>query len=96
MLLTPWRSSNRAQERVDLCDVAEKLGLENKFALLILFRRLVCLVVFPSNDLGALAAGDVSNDVATGGHVALARIAGVDIDDIVEEICLTVLAAKVL
>lgn len=74
----------------------EQLRLENKLALLVFFRRLVGLVVFPADNLVTNATADVAHDVAAGGHVALARVGTLDVDDGVEEVCLTVLAAEVL
>lgn len=77
-------------------DVAEQLGLEDELALLVLLAVLVRLVVLPADRLLALLAGNVAHDVAARRHVTLARLAGVDVDHVVEEIRLTMLTAEVL
>jgi hypothetical protein len=79
-----------------LVDLAKQFGLENELALLVFLRRLVRLVVFPTDGLLALLAANVSYDMSTGGHVALARLAGCDVDDVLEQIRLSMLATEVL
>lgn len=74
----------------------KQLLLQNKLPLLILFRLLVRAVVLPAHRLFALTTGDVAHDVAAGGHVALAGLALLDVDDAVEEEGFAVLAAEVL
>ena len=88
--------TRRGSPRSGSSDVAQQLGLEDKLALLVLLRRLKGLVVLPADRLLALVARDVADDVAAGGHVALIGVAGVDVDDAVEEVGLAVLAAEVL
>lgn len=98
----PQSRRPRGQGRREACacpclaDDVEQLGLENELALLVLLGRLVGLVVLPADDLVADAAGDVADDVAAGGHVTLARLGALDVDDGVEEVGLAVLAAEVL
>lgn len=67
-----------------LADDVEKLGLEYELALLVFFRRLVGPVVLPPDNLVADATADVAHDVAAGGHVALARLGTLDVDDRIE------------
>lgn len=69
------------EERARSGDVTQELGLEDELALLVLLGSLVGLVVLPAHRLLALAAGDVADDVAAGGHVALRGLASVDVDD---------------
>jgi hypothetical protein len=78
-----------------LADVAEQLVFENKLAFLVLLAALVRLVVLPPHRLFALSTLDVSHDVSARRHVALARLASLDVYDCVEEICFAVLAAEV-
>ena len=75
---------------------AEQLRLEDELALLVLLARLVRLVVFPADRLLALPAVDVTHDVAARRHVAFAGIGLGDVDDAVEEVCFSMLAAEVL
>lgn len=70
--------------------------LEYKLALLVFLAALVRLVVFPTHNLAALAASYVADNVAARRHVALARLAGFDINDCVEEVGLPMLASEVL
>lgn len=79
-----------------LANSHKQFRLQNELALLVLFRRLIGLVVLPAHGLTAAAAKYVADDVATGGHVAFGGLGGVDIDDFVKEVGLTVLAAEVL
>lgn len=76
--------------------VAQQLSLEDVLPLLVLLASLEGLVVLPADGLAALAARDVADDVAAGGHVALRRLALGDVDDGVEEVRLAVLATEVL
>lgn len=77
-------------------DIAKPLRLEDELALLVLLARLVRLVVLPPDRLLALPARNVPHNVPPRRHVALARLARVDVDHRVEEVCLAVLAAEVL
>jgi hypothetical protein len=77
-------------------DGAEQLGLQDELALLVLLAGLVGLVILPADRLLALAALDVAHYVTSGRHVALVGVGFGDVDDAVEEVCLAVLAAKVL
>lgn len=79
-----------------LGDDAQQLRLEDELALLVLLARLVRLVVFPPDAGVAAAAVDVPHDVPAGGHITFVRFGAVDVDDVVEEVGLTVLAAEVL
>jgi len=74
---------------------AEQLGLEDIFALLVLFRRFVSFVVLPAHRVVALPTLDVAYDMTAGCHVPLAGIALDDIDDGVEEVGLSMLASEV-
>lgn len=77
-------------------DVAEQFCFQNVFALLVFFSRLVRLVVLPSDRLLALSAADVSYDMSSSSHVALASLALVDVYDVVKEESLSMLATEVL
>jgi hypothetical protein len=79
-----------------LADVAEQLGLEDELALLVLLGILVGLVVLPADRVLALPAGDVAHNVPARCHVALARLARLDVDDRVEEVGFAMLATEVL
>lgn len=76
--------------------IAEQFCLQDIFPLLVLLRRLVSLIVLPPDRLLALLARNVANDVAAGRHVSLAWLSRVDIDHVVEQVCLTVLSAEIL
>lgn len=80
------RSRNRTQE----------LRLENELPFLVLLAGLKCLVVLPADCLFALAAMYVANDVAARGHVALVRFRLGDVDNLIEEVSLAMLAAEIL
>lgn len=73
----------------------QQLGLEDELALLILLTRLIGLVVFPTHDLIALSADDVTDDMSARGHVALHRVARVNVDHAGEEEGFAVLTAEV-
>ena len=75
---------------------AEQLSLEDEFALLVLFRCFVRFVVLPTDCLFALAALNITYNVSTCRHVALAGLALCDVDDAVEEVGFAMLAAEVL
>jgi len=75
--------------------MAKQLSLEDELSLFVLLRSLVCFVVFPADDALAVLAADISDDVATGGHVALDSFIFVDVDDVVEKVGFAVLAAEV-
>lgn len=76
--------------------LAKQLLLQDELALLILLGALEGLVVLPPNNLFALPTGDVAHGVLAGGHVAIARVGGLDVHDDVEEVGFAVLAAEVL
>ncbi len=76
--------------------IAKQLRLQDKLPFLILLASLECLVILPSHCLVTLSAGDVADDVSARGHVALRGIASYDIDDVIEEVGLAMLAAEVL
>lgn len=88
------RASSRGQAR--LAHNAQQFLLQDELALLVFLAALVGLVVLPTHSLLALAAGDVADDVATGGHTALDGIGLGDVHDGVEEVGLAMLAAEVL
>ena len=77
-------------------DIAQELLLEDELPLLVPLRALIGLVVLPPDHLAALFARYVPHNVPTRGHVAVARVAGGDVDDRVEEVGFAVLAAEVL
>ena len=81
---------------VALRNIAEQLSLEDKLALFVFLRVFICLVVLPTHSLLALAAGNVADDVSSRCHISLARFAGVDVDNAVEEIGLAMLATEIL
>jgi hypothetical protein len=76
--------------------VAQQLLLQDELALLVLLRALECLVVLPPDHLFALAACNISYDVPSGCHVAVARLRSLGVHDAVEEECFAMLAAEVL
>ena len=78
-----------------LADVAKQLMLQDKLPLLVLLATLVGLVVLPPHRLFALSTLNVSHDVSARRHVALARLASLDVYDCVKEVCFAVLAAEV-
>lgn len=82
----PFPSVNRAQQ----------LGFQDILALLVLLRVLVRLVVFPADGFFALPAVDVTYHVLAGRHLALHGFGLRDVDDGVEEVGFSVLAAEVL
>ena len=92
----PPNASPCTERSPGLGDGAQQLGLEDELALLVLLASLVGLVVFPAHRLLALGAVDVADNVAAGGHVALVGVGLGDVDDVVEEIGLAMLAAEVL
>ena len=77
-------------------DLAKQLLLQDELALLVLLGTLVRLIILPPNHLFALSASDVAHGVTARGHVAVARLGGLDVDDAVEEEGFAVLAAEVL
>ena len=79
-----------------LCDWAEELCFEDKFPFLILLGLLKRLIVRPSNELVALPTPDIPHDMLAGCHISLFRLARYVVNDGVEEICLSMLAAKAL
>lgn len=83
-------------KEADLGDSSEELSLENELALLVLFRGLVRLVVFPTNHLTAATARYVADDVTACRHITLGLFGGVDVDDIVEKVGFAMLATEVL
>ena len=79
-----------------LCHIAEQLSLQDVLSFLVLLSRLERLVVLPAYRLVALSAGNIPHDVSARSHVPLAGIARRDVDDVVEQVRLAVLAPKVL
>lgn len=79
-----------------LADDAQQLRLKDELALLVLLAGLVRLIVLPTDACVAAAAVDVPHDVPARGHITLVGFGVVDVDDVVEEVGLTMLAAEVL
>lgn len=79
-----------------LADDGEQLGFQDELALFVLLGRLVGLVVLPADCLAAASTHDVPHDVAPRCHVTFVGLGTADVDNDVEEIGLTMLAAKVL
>jgi hypothetical protein len=79
-----------------LRDVTQQLRLQNIFPLLIFLTRFKGLVVLPPYRLSALPTGYIPHDMPPCGHVALAGVAGGDVDDVVEEVGFAMLAAEIL
>lgn len=77
-------------------DITQQFGFKDELALFVFFRRLESLVIFPAHRFMALVASDITDNVSASRHVALIRIAGVDVDDSVEQVRLAMLAAEVL
>lgn len=75
-------------------DVGHEVLLEDELALLVLFRRDVGAVVLPAQDGMALIAPYIADGVHARGHVPVLWLAKVDIDDLVKEECLAVLAVE--
>jgi hypothetical protein len=77
-------------------DLTQQFLLQDILSLLILLRALVRSIVLPPDNLSTLTTCNISNQVTAGGHVALAGLALLDVDDGVEEVGFAVLAAEVL
>lgn len=79
-----------------LTNDTEQFLFENKLSLLVLLAALVCLVVLPSYRFLALSAGNIAHNMSTGRHAALYSFAMSNVDNIIEEVCFSVLASEVL
>ena len=79
-----------------LGDITQQLSLENKLPLLVLLGSFVGLVIFPAHRFFTLMTGNVTHDMPPSCHIALDWFAGIDVDDFVEKVGLTMLATKVL
>ncbi len=79
-----------------LCHIAEQLSLQDVLSLLVLLSRLERLVILPAYRLVTLSAGNIPHNVSARSHVPLAGIARRDVDDIVEQVRLAMLASEVL
>jgi hypothetical protein len=79
-----------------LCHIAEKLSLQDVLSFLVLLSRFERLVVLPAYRLVALSAGNIPHDMSARSHVPLAGIARRDVDNIVEQVGLAMLAPEVL
>lgn len=77
-------------------NITEKLGLEDELALLVPLGGLERLVVLPPHRLLAATARNVAHDVAARRHATLVGLARLDVDNRVEEVGFSVLAAEVL
>jgi hypothetical protein len=88
MLQDPLESIYEPDEeqgsRTSLTHYAKELFLQDKFALLILLSRLVCLVVLPSYCLLALPTRDIANHMSPSCHAPLHGFGLCDIDDVIE------------
>ena len=79
-----------------LVDSGKQLRLQNELSFLVLLGIFVRLIVLPSHHVLALATDNVPDDMAARGHVALAGLARLDVDDRVEEVGFSMLASEVL
>ena len=79
-----------------LVDGTQQLSLQDIFPFLVLLRRLVRLVVCPSDELLALSTLNIPDDVLASRHAALLGFAWCNVDDFAEEKCFAMLASKVL
>ena len=77
-------------------DLGQELALQDEFAFFVFLARFKSTVVLPSNCVLTLLATYVAHQVLTSGHVALALFKFVNVDDVLEEKCLPVLATEVL
>lgn len=93
---TPTYAINFGKLMASLCNLAEQLGFQYVFALLVLLTTLECLVILPSNCLVALFTRNVSHDVASGGHVPFSGLTLNHVDNGIEEVGFAMLAAEVL
>lgn len=75
---------------------AEKLCLQDEFALLVLLTSLICLIIFPTHSLFALSTVDVAYYVAPSGHVTLVGLRLGNVDNAIEQIRFAMLATEVL
>jgi len=82
--------------KANLCNLAQQFGFQDVFALLVLLTTLESLVILPSNCLVALLTRNISHDMASGGHVSLGGLTLNHVDNGIEEVGFTVLAAEVL
>jgi len=76
--------------------LAQQLGFQDVFALLVLLTTLECLVILPSNCLVALLTCNVSHDMTSRGHVPLGGLTLNHVDNGIEEVGFAVLTAEVL
>jgi hypothetical protein len=77
-------------------NITQQLGLQDELPLLVLLARLECLVILPPNGPGALSTFDIPHYVSTSRHIALAGLAGHEVDYALEEVRLAMLAAEIL
>ena len=82
--------------KANLCNLAQQLGFQDVFALLVLLTTLESLVILPSNGLVALLTRNISHDMTSSGHVSLGGLTLNHVDNGIEEVGFTVLAAEVL
>jgi hypothetical protein len=78
------------------CNIAQDLSFEYKFSLFVLFRVLVGFIVFPTDSLFTLTAVDVPDNMTACSHAAFVRLAALDIDNVMKQIGLAMLASEVL
>lgn len=74
----------------------QEFRFQDEFALLVLLRRLISLVVLPPDQGRTLATVDVPYHVSPGGHRPLGGIVLRDVDDVFKEIRFPMLSAEIL
>jgi len=77
-----------------LLDVHEQIAFQDVFAFFVLLRVLECKIVFPSDNVLALAAQDITDDVITRSHRAFTGFTFDNVHNFLEEIRSSVLAIK--
>lgn len=75
--------------------LTQQFLFQNVFSLFVFFRRLICSIVLPPDNLFALSTVNVAYHVSACRHVTFSRFALLDVYDAVEEIGFPVLAAEV-
>lgn len=76
--------------------LTQQFLFQNVFSLFVFFRRFICSIVLPPDNLFALSTVNVAYHVSACRHVTFSRFALLDVYDAVEEIGFPVLAAEVL
>src|SRR5690606_7946402 len=90
----------KSMEAFSLCERLlhhnEKLGLEDIFPLFVFFGVFIGFIVLPSDNLFALLALDIANNVLAGSHIAFHRLRLFDVHYSVEKKGLPMLTAEIL